>query len=100
MGQLLLFIGLAEMVSWIAISQMLMGSGRKPGDFGFDPLNIIKGKSDADVERMQVRELKNGRCRSSIRKCQRSSPTGVGSLASTSVHRPILPFLSWAASSF
>ncbi|GMH91201.1 hypothetical protein TL16_g11988, partial [Triparma laevis f. inornata] len=61
MGQLLLFIGLAEMISWIAISQMLMGSGRKPGDFGLDPLNILKGKSDAEVERMQVRELKNGR---------------------------------------
>jgi light-harvesting complex I chlorophyll a/b binding protein 1 len=29
MGQLLLFIGLAEMVSWIGISQMLQGSGRK-----------------------------------------------------------------------
>ncbi|GMH71113.1 hypothetical protein TrVE_jg9313 [Triparma verrucosa] len=61
MGQLLLFIGLAEMISWIAISQMLMGSGRKPGDFALDPLNILKGKSDAEVERMQVRELKNGR---------------------------------------
>ena len=58
MGQLLLFIGLAEMVSWIAISQMLQGSGRKPGDFGLDPLNMLKGKSEAEVERMQVRELK------------------------------------------
>ena len=29
MGQILLFVGLAEMVSWIAISQMLQGSGRK-----------------------------------------------------------------------
>mmetsp|Transcript_387 Transcript_387/g.707 ORF Transcript_387/g.707 Transcript_387/m.707 type:complete len:209 (-) Transcript_387:114-740(-) len=61
MGQLLLFIGLAEMVSWIAISQMLQGSGRAPGDFGLDPLNILKGKSEEEVTRMQVRELKNGR---------------------------------------
>ncbi|GMI28665.1 hypothetical protein TrCOL_g11762 [Triparma columacea] len=61
MGQILLFVGLAEMVSWLAISQMLQGSGRKPGDFGFDPLNILKGKSDDEVKRMQVRELKNGR---------------------------------------
>eukprot|EP00520_Triparma_pacifica_P011040 CAMPEP_0118643660 /NCGR_PEP_ID=MMETSP0785-20121206/6511_1 /TAXON_ID=91992 /ORGANISM="Bolidomonas pacifica, Strain CCMP 1866" /LENGTH=211 /DNA_ID=CAMNT_0006535341 /DNA_START=31 /DNA_END=666 /DNA_ORIENTATION=- len=61
MGQILLFIGLAEMVSWIAISQMLQGSGRKAGDFGLDPLNILKGKSEEEITRMQVRELKNGR---------------------------------------
>jgi len=37
------------------------GSGRKPGDFGLDPLGFLKDKSVADVEKMQLQELKNGR---------------------------------------
>uniref|UniRef100_A0A7S1FM68 Uncharacterized protein n=1 Tax=Corethron hystrix TaxID=216773 RepID=A0A7S1FM68_9STRA len=61
MGQLLLFIGLAEMIGWIAIAQMLQGSGREPGDYGLDPLQLIAGKSEAEVNEMKLRELKNGR---------------------------------------
>ena len=61
MGQLLLWIGLAEIVSWIAISEMLQGSGRKPGDFGFDPMGFLKGKTEAEQEDMKLKELKNGR---------------------------------------
>ena len=34
------------------------GSGRKPGDFGFDPLGFGKGK---DISRLELAELKNGR---------------------------------------
>jgi hypothetical protein len=34
------------------------GSGRKPGDFGFDPLGFGKGQ---DRSRLELAELKNGR---------------------------------------
>uniref|UniRef100_A0A7S2L212 Plastid light harvesting protein n=1 Tax=Leptocylindrus danicus TaxID=163516 RepID=A0A7S2L212_9STRA len=61
MGQILLFIGIAEMLSWIGVSQMLQGSGREPGDFGLDPLGFLVGKSEEEVNRMKLRELKNGR---------------------------------------
>jgi len=61
MGQLLLWIGLVEMVSWISISQMLQGSGREAGDFGLDPLGFLADKSEDEVNRMKLRELKNGR---------------------------------------
>jgi len=61
MGQLFLWIGIAETISLVALIQMLEGSGRKPGDFGFDPLGILEGKTDSEVERMQVREIMNGR---------------------------------------
>mmetsp|Transcript_7883 Transcript_7883/g.11253 ORF Transcript_7883/g.11253 Transcript_7883/m.11253 type:complete len:206 (-) Transcript_7883:434-1051(-) len=60
MGQLLLFIGLAEMLSWLAIAGMLQGSGREPGDFGLDPLKMLpKDKEGAD--KLKLQELKNGR---------------------------------------
>lgn len=59
--QILLFIGIAEMLSWLSVSQMLQGSGRAPGDFGLDPLSLLKDKSEDEVSRMKLRELKNGR---------------------------------------
>jgi light-harvesting complex I chlorophyll a/b binding protein 1 len=59
--QILLFIGIAEMISWLSVSQMLQGSGRAPGDFGLDPLALLKNKSEDEVNRMKLRELKNGR---------------------------------------
>lgn len=61
-GQLFLWISVAESISTVAVLQMLYeDSGRKPGDFGLDPLGFLKGKSEEEVERMQLRELKNGR---------------------------------------
>ncbi|GMH67424.1 hypothetical protein TL16_g04677, partial [Triparma laevis f. inornata] len=36
-------------------------SQRVPGDLGFDPMGLASGKSEAEMERMQLRELKNGR---------------------------------------
>tara|TARA_B110000305_G_C19141998_1_gene493971 strand:+ start:49 stop:324 length:276 start_codon:yes stop_codon:yes gene_type:complete len=60
-AQLLLWIGIAECLGWLGVSQMLQGSGREPGDYGLDPLNIMKGKDDKAKQRMQLRELKNGR---------------------------------------
>eukprot|EP00286_Rhodomonas_abbreviata_P011882 CAMPEP_0181326826 /NCGR_PEP_ID=MMETSP1101-20121128/21731_1 /TAXON_ID=46948 /ORGANISM="Rhodomonas abbreviata, Strain Caron Lab Isolate" /LENGTH=225 /DNA_ID=CAMNT_0023435357 /DNA_START=28 /DNA_END=705 /DNA_ORIENTATION=- len=58
MGQMLFWIGMLEAVSTAATIQMLQGSGRKPGDFGFDPLGLGKG---AKLARMELAELKNGR---------------------------------------
>ena len=55
MGQLLLWVGLLEVVSFISIDQMLRGSGREPGDFGFDPIGF---SSDPKVKPdLQMKEL-------------------------------------------
>jgi len=61
MGNMLVWIGLFEMVSWLAVQQMLQGSGREPGDFGLDPLGFLSGKSEEEVNEMKLKELKNGR---------------------------------------
>merc|ERR1712154_470922 len=61
MGQMFLWFGLVETVATVALIQMLEGNGREPGDFGLDPLGFLKDKSEAEVNRMKLRELKNGR---------------------------------------
>jgi len=61
LGQIFGWIALAEMASWLAVAQMLQGSGREAGDFGLDPLGFLKDKSEEEVNRMKLRELKNGR---------------------------------------
>jgi hypothetical protein len=61
MGQIFLWISIAETISAVAITQMLQGSGRAPGDFGFDPLNFMKDKSEEEQKEMQMKELTNGR---------------------------------------
>jgi len=58
MGQMLFWLTGFEIVGTAAVIQMLQGSGRKPGDFGFDPLGFGKGK---DISRLELAELKNGR---------------------------------------
>merc|ERR1719379_632926 len=59
MSQLLLWIGLLEVISAIGIDQMLRGSGREPGDYGFDPIGFSTDpKKKADL---QMKELANGR---------------------------------------
>ncbi|KAJ1473803.1 light harvesting protein 5 [Baffinella frigidus] len=58
MGQILVFITLFEIFGTAAVIQMQQGSGRIPGDFGFDPLGFSKGK---DKARMELAEIKNGR---------------------------------------
>ena len=61
MGQLFLWISLFEIVSWIGLQEMLQGSGRKAGDFGFDPLGFKKNKTPAQLEEMELKEITNGR---------------------------------------
>jgi len=61
MGQIFLWISLAEVIGFISLQQMLEGSGREPGDFGLDPLGFIRDKSDAEVAEMKLRELKHCR---------------------------------------
>mmetsp|Transcript_97966 Transcript_97966/g.274257 ORF Transcript_97966/g.274257 Transcript_97966/m.274257 type:complete len:217 (+) Transcript_97966:88-738(+) len=57
MGQLFLWISVAEVISSVAVMQMLNGSGRAPGDFGLDPVGFLKGKSAAEVEEMKLKEI-------------------------------------------
>jgi light-harvesting complex I chlorophyll a/b binding protein 1 len=59
MQQLLVWIGFFELFGFVAIVQMLQGSDRQPGDFGFDPLDLAK--DDSKFARRQLVELKNGR---------------------------------------
>jgi len=61
MGQLLLFFSLAEMLAYISLSQMLQGSGREAGAFGFDPLNLMGKLSEDKKKEMKLKELTNGR---------------------------------------
>jgi light-harvesting complex I chlorophyll a/b binding protein 1 len=55
----LLFIGLLELFSGVAIFEMSKGSDRQPGDFVFDPLGLAKDTTR--LQRYQLNELKNGR---------------------------------------
>merc|ERR1712228_712538 len=57
MGQIFLWIGLAEIVGTVAVIQMLEGSGRQPGDFGLDPLGFLKGATPEKEEEMQLKEI-------------------------------------------
>jgi light-harvesting complex I chlorophyll a/b binding protein 1 len=57
MGQILLWIGISETFSTIATMQMLEGSGRQPGDYGFDPVGFLKGATPEKEAEMQLKEL-------------------------------------------
>mmetsp|Transcript_13920 Transcript_13920/g.18172 ORF Transcript_13920/g.18172 Transcript_13920/m.18172 type:complete len:202 (+) Transcript_13920:162-767(+) len=60
MGNALVFIGLAEVVGYLAIAEMLQGSGRAPGDFQFGA-KYLDGKSDAVIAKTKYNEIMNGR---------------------------------------
>lgn len=59
MSQLLLWIGILELIGAIAIDQMFRGSGREPGDFGFDPLGFATNPEK--MKELQMKEIANGR---------------------------------------
>eukprot|EP00752_Nemacystus_decipiens_P009070 g8098.t1 len=58
MPQILLWVSAFEAISSVAVVQMLEGSGRMPGDFGFDPLNLYSKpgmeKKKADFELKEI----------------------------------------------
>jgi len=57
--QVLIFVSIAEIFSSFAVIQMLNGSGRKPGYFGFDPLGFVKDEQSA--KKFGDNEIENGR---------------------------------------
>merc|ERR1719324_1659008 len=59
MGQMLVWIGYAELFGFLAITNMMEGTtDRKPGDFGLRALYPSDEQGQYD---MQLRELRNGR---------------------------------------
>lgn len=60
MGNALLWISVFELVSYISVSEMLQGSGREPGYFGFGT-KFLEGKSPDAVKDMKYKEIMNGR---------------------------------------
>lgn len=56
-----ILIGITEMISGIATTTGRESGMRAPGDFGFDPLGFMKGKSAAEVETLKLKEVTNGR---------------------------------------
>jgi hypothetical protein len=60
MGNALVFIGIAEMVSYIAVAEMLQGSGREPGYFGLG-VNQLEKKTDEQIKKIKYQEIMNGR---------------------------------------
>lgn len=63
MSVLLLAVGFVEFVTSAALVQVSKGelTDREAGDFNFDPLNLLKNKSDEAKRSMQMKELANGR---------------------------------------
>lgn len=59
MGFLLIVVGHLELIAGLAIFDQAKGSGRKSGDFSFDPLGL--GKNAKNLARYKVSEIKNGR---------------------------------------
>jgi hypothetical protein len=63
LGNAFVWIAFMEMTSWIAISQMLQGSGRAPGDFGLGK-KFLDGKSEAQIEKVKEQEITH--CRAAM----------------------------------
>lgn len=61
LAQVLIWTSLFEALSVKAVQEMLEGSGRAPGEFGFDPLKFSAGKSKAVQDDLVIKELSNGR---------------------------------------
>lgn len=54
--QILSFIGVIELATWDKTF-----SGAAPGNYGFDPLKMMTGKSEAKANELKLKEIKNGR---------------------------------------
>lgn len=62
-------LGFAQIILSIAVIEgnffpegFWFGKGsREAGDWGYDPLNFFKGKTDAQKDKLRLQELKNGR---------------------------------------
>ena len=63
LGNIFVFIAFAEMTSWIGVSQMLQGSGREPGDFGFGK-QYLEGKSEEQIAKVKLQEITH--CRAAM----------------------------------
>mmetsp|Transcript_19433 Transcript_19433/g.39953 ORF Transcript_19433/g.39953 Transcript_19433/m.39953 type:complete len:249 (-) Transcript_19433:270-1016(-) len=62
MAFLLFAVAFVEFCTGAALVQVSKGElDREAGDFGLDPLSFLKGKSEAEINRMKTRELLNGR---------------------------------------
>jgi len=56
LGNIFIWIAIAEMTSWLGVAQMLQGSGRQPGDFGFGT-KYLEGRDEKYVEKMKLAEI-------------------------------------------
>lgn len=62
MGFLLLAVSFVEFVTSAVLIEVAKGENdREAGDFGLDPLNFLKDKSEEEINTMKLRELQNGR---------------------------------------
>lgn len=61
LAQVLIWTSMFEALSVKAVQEMVAGSGRQPGYFGFDPLKFSEGKSQAVKDDFAIKELSNGR---------------------------------------
>jgi len=62
MGFLLLAVGFIEFCTGAVLVEVAKGENdRAAGDFGLDPLNFLKGKSQEEKDIMATKELLNGR---------------------------------------
>jgi Chlorophyll A-B binding protein len=60
MGNILIWVCVAECFSYLAVSEMLQGSGREPGYYGFGTKYYEK-KSPEEVKKLKYNEIMNGR---------------------------------------
>jgi light-harvesting complex I chlorophyll a/b binding protein 1 len=56
MGNALIFIGLFEMVGYLGVAEMLQGSGREPGYFGWGT-KFYEGKSEEQIKKIKYQEI-------------------------------------------
>ena len=62
MAFMLVMVGIIEFCTGAVIVEVAKGENdREAGDFKLDPLNFLKGKSDAEKFTMRTKEINNGR---------------------------------------